>query len=87
MLDGICTGVNRGLYTGLIERVDGNLEVLAVRLFDYRPKFRDREILIRRNLDEIDVLELVLPDCLPCTVCSVDQQEFLLQDSVGKSRD
>jgi hypothetical protein len=62
----ICTGINRGLDAGLVDRVDGNLEVLAVRLFNNLRKFRNREIFIGRNLDHVDVLELILPDCLPC---------------------
>jgi hypothetical protein len=40
--------------------------VLAVRLFNNLRKFRNREIFIGRNLDHVDVLELILPDCLPC---------------------
>ena len=72
MLDGICAGIDRGLYAGLVDGMDGDLEVLAVRFFNNRPKFRNREIFISRNLDHVDVLELVLPDCLTRAVCSVN---------------
>ena len=67
VLNRICTGINRGLYAGLVDRVDGNLEMLTMCFFNYRRKFRNGEILIRRNFDHIDVLKLVLPHCLSCT--------------------
>ena len=50
VLDGICAGINRGLDAGLVDGMDGDLEVLAVRFFNNRPKFRNREIFISRNL-------------------------------------
>ena len=54
-------------------------------LFDYRCKFRNCEILIGRDLDHVHVLKLVLPDCLPRTVRSVNEQELLLENRLGKS--
>ena len=30
VFDGICTGINRGLDAGLVDRVDSNLEMVAV---------------------------------------------------------
>src|SRR5438046_10070881 len=84
MLDGICPGSDGGLYANVVYGVDGNLEVLAVRFFDDCCKFGNGKILIRRDLDHINVLERVSPHRLPRLVCPVDQQEFLLEDGVTK---
>ena len=72
VLDGICTGIDRSLYADLIDRVDGNLEVLAVCLFNDRCKLRNGEIFIGRNLDQVDVLKGIPPNCLSGMVCSVN---------------
>ena len=56
-----------------------------MRLFDHRRKFRNCEIFIGRDLDQVYVLERIPPNCLPCPVCSLNEQEFLLQDGIGKS--
>jgi hypothetical protein len=60
--------------------------MVAVRLFDYRRKFRNCEVLIGGDLDYVNVLELILPNCLPSPVYSLDEQELLLQDGIGKGR-
>ena len=39
VLDGICAGIDCGLYAGGIAGVHSNLEMLPVCLFDYRCKF------------------------------------------------
>src|SRR5215472_1841989 len=62
----------------------GNFQVLTVRLFDNRRQLSERQIFIRCDLDYIDVLKLIPPDCLPCAVCPVDQQELLFEDGIGK---
>jgi hypothetical protein len=85
MLDGICAGIDRGLYADLVRGVDSNLEVIAVRFFGNCFEFSNGEVLIRSDLDDIDVLERVPPYRLPRLVLPVDQQEFLLEDSVSKS--
>src|SRR5207237_6041422 len=85
MLDGICPGIDRGLYASLVDGMDSDLEVLAVRFFNNRPKFRNREIFISRNLDHVDVLELVLPDCLTRAVRSVNYYDLLLTDRGGQT--
>src|SRR5437762_389356 len=40
---------------------------------------------VDRDLDHIDVLKRVPPHRLPRLICPVDQQKFLLEDSVSKS--
>ncbi len=86
VLNGICPGIDSGLYADFVRGMDGNLEMLSMRLFNNGRKFRNREIFIGRNFDHVDVLKLVLSDCLPCLIYSVDQQEFLLENGVGKRR-
>src|SRR5262245_37823150 len=86
MLDGISASIDRSLYADLVWGVDGHLDVLAVYLFNDCRKFRDCQILIRGDLDHIDILERVPPHGLPGLVCPVYQQKFLLQDRVGESR-
>ena len=84
VLYGISAGIDRGLDAVLVDRVDSNLEVRAMRFFNNGDKFRNREIFIRCNFDHVDVLKLVLPYRLPGPVCSVDQQKFLLKDGLGQ---
>ena len=62
----------------------GNFEVLTVRLFDHRRQFRDGKVLLGRHLDDIDVMEHILPDRLPCAICPVKQQKLLLKNGVSK---
>ena len=85
MLDGICLRIDGRLDADLVWGVDGNFEVFAVRFLNDCCKFGNGEILIRRDLDHIDVLERVPPHRLPRLVCPIDQQEFLLQDRIRKS--
>jgi len=67
------------VYAGGIDCVNGNFQVLTVCLFNDRRKFRKHvrshpaETLIKSML-----LGLVLPNRVARSVCSVDQQEFLL---------
>ena len=86
VFDGIGAGIDRCLYGGLVDGVDGNFQVVAVRFFDHRRKLRDGKVLVCRNLDDIHVLEDILPDCLASRVGPINQQELLLQDRLGKGR-
>src|SRR5579864_6957252 len=85
VFNGVGTGVNRRLYATGVNGMNGNLEVLTMRFFHYRRKFGHGEIHIGCDLDYVNVLKLVLPDRLPRPVYAVNEQEFLLQDRVGKS--
>ena len=78
-------GINRGLNADAIYGVDGNLEVLTMCLLDNRYQFRDRDVPVDTDLDEIYVIEDVLQHCLPRPVRAVYQQEFLLYDRMRKS--
>src|SRR5215469_8697660 len=86
MLDGISTGIDRGLDTGFVDGVDRNLEMVAMCLFDGRGKLRNCEVLIGRDLDDVYVMKHILPDCLSRPVDAVNQQEFLLKYCVGQCR-
>jgi hypothetical protein len=44
VLDGIGAGIDSGLYAGRFDRVNGNLEVLTVCLFDNGCKFGNSAI-------------------------------------------
>src|SRR5262249_59270470 len=72
VLDGISAGIDCSLDTGLIDGVDRNLEMVAMRLFDGRGKLRNCEVLIGRNLDDVYVMKHILPDRFPSSVYSVD---------------
>jgi hypothetical protein len=52
--------------------------MVAVRFFGRRRKFRDGRVLVRRNLDDIDVLEDILPDRLASRLGPINQQELLI---------
>jgi hypothetical protein len=73
MLDGICASINCGLYARSVSCMDGNSKVLAVCFFNHRREFGNREILIRRDLDHIDLLELIPTNRLSRPVRTVDQ--------------
>ena len=77
MLDGIGDGIDRSLYGGLVDRVNSQFQVVAVRFFDRRRKLRDGQVLVRRNLDDVRVLEDILPDRLAGRLGPVNQQELL----------
>jgi hypothetical protein len=62
----------------------GNLQVLAMGLFDNGREFGQRDVLPGGDLDDVHILKNILSNCLACTVRSIKQQKFLLQDSVGK---
>ena len=87
MLDGVCAGIDCGLYAGQIGGVHSDFEMLPVCLFDYRCKFRHCEIFIRRNLDHVNILKCILANCFPRSVCPVNQQEFLLRGWPRQVRD
>jgi hypothetical protein len=55
-----------------------------VSLFDNRRHFRHREVILDRNLDEVDVVEHIVFHCLSCAVGTGYPQKFLLQDRFGK---
>src|SRR5579872_5399703 len=78
VLDGIGAGIDRCLYGVLVDCVDSKSQVAAVRFFDRRCKLRDGKVLVRRNLDDIHVLEDILPDCLASRLGPINQQELLL---------
>jgi hypothetical protein len=73
VLDGIGPGIDRCLYAGRVDGVNGDLEVLTVCLFDNGRELGNCEIRIGRHLDHIDVLEHILPDRLPRPIRAVDQ--------------
>src|ERR1700691_2882431 len=58
--------------------------MVAVRFFDRRRQFRDGKVRLSRDLDDIHVMEHILPDRLPCAICPVKQQELLLKNGVSK---
>jgi hypothetical protein len=61
----------------------GNLEVLAVRLFNDRRELRQRNVLSGRDFDDVNIPKHILSNGLSCLVWSIHQQEFLLEDGVG----
>ena len=71
MLDGIGARLDRSLYGGLIDGVHGDLQMVAVRFFDRRRQFRDGKVLLSRDLDDIHIVEDILPDRLPRLVGTV----------------
>ena len=52
---------------------------------DSRRQFRDGKVLLGCNFDDIDVMEHILPDRLPCAICPVNEQKLLLQDGLSES--
>src|SRR5262249_55219337 len=66
--------------------VNGNLKMVAMCLFYSRRKLRHRKVLIGRDLDDIHVLENILPDGGACQVGAVDEQKFLIEDRVRERR-
>ena len=86
MLDRVCTRIDRRLYAVGVDCVGGKLEVGTMRLLYRRSKFRNCEVLIGCNLDNVDVVNHILSDCLPRLVGSVDEQKFLIQNRVGNGR-
>src|SRR5215831_7049369 len=82
MLDGISARVDGGLYCGFLDGVDGDLEMVAVRLFDSGGQFRNREVHIGGDFDDIDVLEDILPDGCAGTVGAINEQKLLIEDRV-----
>src|SRR5215469_390547 len=71
VLDGIGPRIDRRLNAGLVNSMHRNFQVLTMRLFDDRRQFSDCKILVCCDLDYIDVLKLIPPDCLPCAVYPV----------------
>src|SRR5262252_6524925 len=86
VLDGIGTGVNRGLYRRLVDRMHRDFQMRPMRLFNNRSQLSDCQIFVRCHLDYIDVLKLIPPHCLPRAVRPFNQEELLLKDGIGKGR-
>src|ERR1700737_1254763 len=63
--------------------MDSHFQVPAVSLIDDRRHFRLREVVLDRDLDDIDVVEGILAHCLPRFIRAVDLQKFLLHDCLG----
>jgi len=58
--------------------------MVPVRLFDYSSKLWDCKVLVRRDLDHVNILEDVLPDVSSCAIRAIDEQEFLLENGIGE---
>src|SRR5215469_12603713 len=82
MLDRIAARIDRSLNAGLVNSMYGNFQARTMCLLDNRRQFSDREIRVRCDLDHIHTLKLIVPNCLPCGVCPVNQQELLLNDGI-----
>src|SRR5262249_59968008 len=73
VLDAVCASIDCGLNTVRVDSMGRNLQALAVSLFNNRGHFRRRDVIVDRNLDDIDVIEDVLSHCLPCPVRAIDR--------------
>src|SRR5205814_854883 len=85
MLDRVGSGINRHLNADWSESVDGNFQMLSVRLIHNSRHFRLRNPILGGHLDEIDVVENILAYCAARCLRSLDQQKFLLHDRRSKS--
>src|SRR5262249_40571315 len=84
VLDRICAGVNRSLYGGFVDGVNGDFQMVAVRFLDCRRQFTAAKVLLVCNFDDIDVMEHILPDRLPCAIRTLNEQELLLKDGISE---
>jgi hypothetical protein len=85
MLDRIGAGIIRCLYAGRANRMHSDLQMRAMCLCDRCRELRYGEVLVGRDLDHVHVLKLIPPYCLTRAVRSVTEQEYLIEDRVGKS--
>ena len=65
--------------------MSGNLQVLPVSFFEDRHHFRQCQVIVDRDLDNVDIVEDILTHCLPRDVRAFYSMKFLLHDGLGES--
>ena len=64
----------------------GDPEMMAVGLLDDGRRLGRRDVVFERDLDQVGMVEKVGADRAPGVVGTVDGQEFLVEDRLGKRR-
>lgn len=73
VLDAVCASIDGGLNTARVDSMGRDLQALTVSLLNNCGHFRRRDVIVDRNLDDIDVIEDVLSHRLPCPVRAIDR--------------